>query len=80
MGRVQHPIYSNSGEVKCGYRPKNSIKIARRCVNGYSITAAPAKGVAHVSFQWCVYVTTFQAESNGGKYATQPVAWATGSV
>jgi len=50
MGRVRHPIYSNSGEVKCGYRQKKDINIARRCVNGYRITVAPAKSVTHVSF------------------------------
>jgi hypothetical protein len=45
MGPVWNPIYSNGREVKCGYRPKNDIIIARRCVNGYSITAATAKSV-----------------------------------
>jgi len=60
----------------CGYRPKKGINITRRCVNGYSITAAPAKSVTHLSFWWCVY----QAHSNGGKYATRPVAWAMGGV
>jgi len=51
MGRVRHPIYySNSGEVKCSYRPKKGINIARRCVNGYSITGALAKSVTHVAF------------------------------
>jgi hypothetical protein len=51
MGRVLHPINdSNSGEVKCAYRPKKGINIARRFVNGYSITAAPAKSVIHMSF------------------------------
>jgi hypothetical protein len=49
-GRVQHSIYSNSGKVKCGYLPKKGINIARSCVNGYRITAAPAKSVTHVSF------------------------------
>ena len=50
MGRVRHSIYyRNSGEVKCGYRVKKGINIARRCVNGYSITAAPAKSVTHLS-------------------------------
>ena len=77
MGRVRHPIYySNSGEVRCGYRPKKGINIARHCVNGYSITADPAKSVTHLSFRWCVY----RAHCNGGEYATRPVAWATGSV
>jgi len=76
MGRVRHPIYGNSGEVKCGYQPKKGINIARRCVNGYSITAAPAKSVTHVLFWWCVN----WAHSDGGEYATRPVAWATGRV
>jgi hypothetical protein len=77
MGRVRHPIYySNSGEVKCSYRPKKGINIARYCVNGYSITAAHANSLTHVSFCWWVY----RAHSNGGEYATRPVAWATGSV
>jgi len=76
MGRVRHPIYSNSTEVKCGYRPKKGINIARRCVNGYSITAAPARSVTHVVFWWRVY----QAQSNRSKYAMWPVTWATGSV
>jgi len=43
IGRVEHPIYSNSGEVKCGYLPKNGINIATPCVNVYSVTVAPAK-------------------------------------
>jgi len=60
----------------CGYRPNKGINIARRCVNGYSITAAPAKSVTHVSFCWSVY----KANSIRGKYATWPVAWATGGV
>jgi len=77
---VRHPIYSNSGEVKCGYRLKKGINIARCCVNGYSITVAAAKCVTHVSFCGSVYVTTFQAQSDGGIYATRPVTWATGSV
>jgi len=34
----------------CGYWPKKGINIARHCVNGYSITPAPAKSVTHVSF------------------------------
>jgi len=34
----------------CGDRPKKGIHIARRCVNCYSITAAPAKSVTHMSF------------------------------
>jgi len=34
----------------CGYRPKKGINIARCCVNSYSITAAPAKSVTHMSF------------------------------
>jgi len=34
----------------CGYWPKKGINIARRCVNGYSITAAPVKSVTHVLF------------------------------
>jgi len=76
MGRVRHPIYCNSGDVKCGDRPKKGINIARRCVNGYSRTAAPPKSVTHMSFWWCVY----QAQRNVGEYATRPMAWATGSV
>jgi len=73
---VWHPIYSNSGEKKCDYRPKRGINIPRGCVNGYSITAAPANSVTHGSFWWCVY----QAHSIGGEYATRPVAWAPGTV
>jgi len=34
----------------CSYRPKKGINITRRCVNGYSITAVPAKSVTHMSF------------------------------
>jgi hypothetical protein len=34
----------------CGHRPKQGINIARRCINGYSVTAAPEKSVTHVSF------------------------------
>jgi len=73
---VCHPIYIYSEEVKCCYWPKKGINIARRCVNGYSITAAPAKSVTHVMLWWCGY----QLQSNGGKYATWPVAWVTGSM
>jgi len=49
----------------CGYRPKKHINIARRCVNGYCITATPAKSVIYGSFRWCVYVTTFRTQSKG---------------
>jgi len=76
MGRVRHPIYTNSIEVICGYRPKIHINIARRLANGYSITASPAKSETHVSFWWSLY----QAQSNGGQWETRPIAWATGSV
>jgi len=76
MGRVRHPIFSNGGEVKCGYWPKTGINITRRCVNSYSVTAAPAKSVTHVLFWWCVY----QAQSHGGDDVTRPVAWPTGNV
>jgi len=62
--------------VACGYRLKKGINISRRCVNGYSITAAPANSVTHVSFRWCVY----QRHCDGGKCEEQPVVWATGSV
>ena len=41
----------------CVYRPKKGINIARHCVNGYSITAAPVTSVTHLSFWWCVYGT-----------------------
>jgi hypothetical protein len=34
----------------CGYRPKKGINIARRWVNGYCMTATPAKSVTYVSF------------------------------
>jgi len=34
----------------CGYWPKKGIHIARCCVIGYSITAAPAKSETHRSF------------------------------
>ena len=50
MGKVRHPIYSNSGDVNSGTRPEKGINIARRCINGYSITAAPANSVPHVVF------------------------------
>jgi hypothetical protein len=36
--------------VACGYRPKKGINIARRCVNGYCITATPAKSVIYMLF------------------------------
>jgi len=49
----------------CGYRPKKGINIARRCVNGYYITATLAESVTYVSFRWCVYVTTFRMQSEG---------------
>jgi len=80
MGRVQRPINSNTREVWWGTWPENAITIARCCVHGYSITAAPAKIVTHVLFWWCIYVATFQAQSKGGRYVTQPVAWAMGSI
>jgi hypothetical protein len=50
MGQVWHPIYGNIGEVECGYQPKKGINVVRDCANGFSITAAPAKDVTHVSF------------------------------
>ena len=34
----------------CGYRLKKCTNITRHCVNDYSITAADAKSVKHVSF------------------------------
>jgi hypothetical protein len=33
----------------CGYRQKKGINIVRRCGNGYTITAATAKSITHVS-------------------------------
>jgi hypothetical protein len=60
----------------CGYRPKKGINITRLRVNGYSMSAAPAKNITHVSFRWCVH----QVHSNGGKYATRPIAWATEGI
>jgi len=69
-GRVRRPIYSNSGEQKCGTRPEKGINIARHYVISYSITAAPAKSVTHLPFSCCVYTTTFQVQSKGGRYAT----------
>jgi hypothetical protein len=69
-------MYSNRREVKCSYRPKRGINIDRRCVNGYSITAAPVESVTHLSSAWCIY----QAHKNGGEHATRPVAWTTGRV
>jgi hypothetical protein len=50
MGRVWHPICSNSGEVKCGTQSEKVINITRHSLNGYSITAAPVKSVTQVSF------------------------------
>jgi hypothetical protein len=76
---VWNPIYSNCGQVKCGHQPKKGINIPSHCGNQYSITGAPVRSVTHVLFWWCIYVTTFRLESNGGKYATRHMAWATGS-
>jgi len=50
MEQEGHPIYSNSREIQCGYLPMKGVNIARCCVNGYSITAARAESVTHVSF------------------------------
>jgi hypothetical protein len=50
MENVRHPIYSDSGEVRGGTRPEKGINFSRLWVNGYSITAAPAKSVTRVSF------------------------------
>jgi len=74
------PKLDINDSVACGYRLEKSINFPRGCVNGYIITAAPAKIVTHISFSWCVYVTAFQAQSNGSKYATRHIAWAKGSV
>jgi hypothetical protein len=69
-------MFNINESVVCGYRLKKSIIIARRCVNSYSITEAPANCVTYVSLWWCVY----QADCNGSKFATRLVAWATGGV
>jgi len=75
MWIVRHRIYRNSGEGKCGTRLEKVINIARHCLNSYSITAATAKSVSHLSFWWLVYVTTFHVQSERCKYAMRPVAW-----
>jgi len=54
MEREWHPIYSNGGEVECDTRTEKGIDIARWCVNGSNISAAPAQSVTHVSFSWYV--------------------------
>jgi len=69
MGRVWHPRYSNSGEVKCGTRPENGVNCARHCVNSCSITTAPAKSITHRLFGWCIYITTFCMQRKRGTYA-----------
>jgi len=73
MGKVRHPINSNSGEVKCGTQPEKGINIARHRVNSYSITVAHVKSVTHVSFWSGVYLTTFWAERKEGTYGTESV-------
>jgi len=77
MGRVQHPIYTNSGEVKCGTRPEKGINILRRWVNCFSITAAPVNTVTHVSFWWCIYDTTkyrrYVCNATGSELFSVPV-------
>jgi hypothetical protein len=80
MVTVRHPIYCNSREEKCSTWPEKDINIARHCVDGYCISAATAKSVTHMSFRWYVYVSTFRVQSTGGKYATWPATWATGSL
>jgi len=69
MGKVRHPIYSNSSEVKCGTQPETGINITRCCVNSYIITSAPVKSVTHWSFWWCVYAATSRVQIKGGTYA-----------
>jgi len=69
MGKVWHPIYSNSTEVKCRTWLEKGRDIARHCVNCSSITAAHAKSVTHVMFCRCVSVTTFSEQSKRGTYA-----------
>jgi len=41
---------NKNDSVACGYRQKKGINIARHCVDGYCMTAAPAKRGTHVSF------------------------------
>jgi hypothetical protein len=48
--RVWHPIHSKTGEVGCSTPLEKGINIVTPCVDGYSISAAPAKGITHVSF------------------------------
>jgi len=67
IGRVHHPIYSGSGEQQCGTRPEKGLNIANCCANGYSITGAPAKSETEMLFWWCIYVTTFRAQSKRGE-------------
>jgi len=45
MGRVRYPIYTNSREEKCSTWPEQCLKITTRCVNSFSMTAAPVKCV-----------------------------------
>jgi len=70
MGKVRHPIYSNSREAECGTWPEKGVNIGRHCVDSYSITAAPARSITHMSFWSCIYVTSFWAQSKGDMHAT----------
>jgi len=64
-GRVQHPIYSRSREVKYGTWPVKNIYSARHWVNCSNISRAFAKSVTHLLISWYIYVTIFQIQWKG---------------
>jgi len=74
MRFVWHLIDINRGEITCGTWPEKGIHIGRCCIHSYSITEAPAKLATHVSFWWCIKITTISAESTGDTYPICPMA------
>ena len=66
-----------SREVKCGTWLEKGINSARCCINGYSMTRAPAKSVTHVPFRQCVYVTTSRERPRGSIKPDASQEWET---
>jgi hypothetical protein len=73
-------LRAEAARVYSSISSEHGINITRHCVTGDSITAALVNSVTHVSFRWCIYVTSFQGQNEQDNVAMQPVAWVMGSV
>jgi hypothetical protein len=80
MQTVGQPIHSNSRAVIIGAQPEKGTNSARHRVKGHIMTTAHVQSVAHVPLHWRVYITAFQTQTIEGKYATEPITCATGSM